>query len=865
MTDAQGRWRSSLPRLPRSWADVEVTADGYLPTHQDLAVNHNDRRPQRTPPPILLRPATVSLRGRVLDHRSRPVVNALVSGDGMVPAQFRTGRDGSFGPMPAGPGDFGIEVYAPEGLYWWEVFRVPHDARGPFEVTVRIPPPQFATGIVVDDRGRPIAGAEIARDSLWDAGIISGTDGQFRWPLTGDNPFLLARKDGYLQSTNHAFHPGGHGEIVLERAASIEGRIVRADGSHPPPGLTIYSSRVGCEVAADGRFRLSPLRAGPQRFIVEFLTPTRPDTEDKSRFLMIAHADLEIGEHRRDFLIRLPPLAALAGTVVDQQTGRPIANALVESALTDSAGRFVIHVPEEHRESEGIVLDVTADGYASERTCYRVDRPIALRPVREIEVLVEDREGRPLPGSMIRVPAGEISRHDISGVTDFTGRCRVRVPRGEDVVVHADPPERGSTRGTCRADQDLLRLVAGPRPVAFIIFALDEVGRIVPDAWIENCFGRFVAEDDGGIRLTIMQSFDAPLLSAPGRERVMLELRHRSGVETIRQKLRETEPVRLRFVRKDGRAVPGANVTTNAESFWSDAEGRVEIPGFARGERNTIDLRLDGFRTITHEVVADGVERTILVPGRGEIIISYRQELSGGGRPDLDVVESGLRMRKIPCYRKFLPGKIHLDIDEGPAWVFLKVAPGHARFYPDLQVHAGETIQLTYDFPRPGRITGQVLGPDGGEVEDAEVSLFELDTLQADTDHEGRFVFSPEADDVPESLGPVRLLIRHKKYAPVLTETIDLTRDRDLTIRMTRGGTLTGRVQGTPEPVKITILTPGAAEPIHLDSDEREFSFEQPLPAGPHRIRVRTEQGVEIEHEVEIHKGELNVVELHLR
>lgn len=71
-------------------------------------------------------------------------------------------------------------------------------------------------------------------------------------------------------------------------------------------------------------------------------------------------------------------------------------------------------------------------------------------------------------------------------------------------------------------------------------------------------------------------------------------------------------------------------------------------------------------------------------------------------------------------------------------------------------------------------------------------------------------------------------------------------------------------MQGALGPVKITIQTPGAAEPIHLDRDEREFFFRTPIPAGPHRIRTRTEQGVEIEHEIMIYEGEMNVVELHV-
>ena len=61
--------------------------------------------------------------------------------------------------------------------------------------------------------------------------------------------------------------------------------------------------------------------------------------------------------------------------------------------------------------------------------------------------------------------------------------------------------------GVCEevmSERDRLRLAVGPKPVAFVVYALDESGGIMRDAWIQSLDDRLNAGADGGIRLPVM-------------------------------------------------------------------------------------------------------------------------------------------------------------------------------------------------------------------------------------------------------------------------------------------------------------------------------------------------------------------------
>jgi len=618
-------------------------------------------------------------------------------------------------------------------------------------------------------------------------------------------------------------------------------------------------SRAGrCKVAEDGHFQLGRLLARRSGLSVGFPAPFRTS----HRWLTTVRPELEIGEHRTGFVLELPPLAALEGLVLDARTRRPIVGAMVEEAFTDFEGRYFLPVSKKDRTKIDTRLDVVANGYLPLRTIHSAAKPIQLRPAREILVLVVDRADHPLPGTVVRVPGAEILKKGISGVTDIEGRCRVRAPAGESVVVRCLAPRHDLQEAPCAANQAELRVVIEPPDAHYTVIVRDEKGDPLSTAWIEDNLGRTHADAAG--RIVMTSSRDA-VLSAPGRERILLEPRSDWRNVTLDHRLREAGPIQVRFVYSDGRGVPMAWVSHFQGSGWTNADGWASIAGYARGETVVLRCDIEGWKEATYRVVAGEAPRTIRIPGRGEIIVRYAPEEADGGQPVAACFEPGLKGDDLPCYERWSRGELHLSLEEIEAWLFVQISPGGWRFYRDLRVREGERIELDYDFPRPGRIQGRVFGPHGDALEHADVNLFEFDSHEGTTDSEGKFTLQLDPDDLENAVGMIRLLVTHDEFAPVLTEPIDLGRDQDLVVHLTRGGTLEGRVVGADGAVELTILTPGAVEdPVLGSREDGSFNFDLPIRAGHHRVRIETRSGEKYFRDAEIEDGAQTKVSFHL-
>jgi hypothetical protein len=851
-TDQSGRWRFPLPGTTDDFFWCRVAAKGYLSATLDLYPQWSAFRVHRAIPPVFLRKATVEIFGLLLGPDGQPMSNADIIGDGAVPIETRTNVAGRFGPIPATAGEFGIEVFAPEGLSWYEVLRIPFKARGRYEVTIRIPAPMMVDGITIDDRGRPLPGVR-----LFDGGgarrfpVISGPDGRFRWPLTTPASCLTALKTGYLQATDDPVHPGGDIEIVMERTASLSGHIVRFDGSPAPPGLSILCGGEYLKVADDGAFHLGPFRASKIHLAVGFEAMLRAG----DRWLITHNPHLETGERREGFVLRLPALTKIEGGVVDAATRRPIAGATVNGAVTDQKGRYTLTDVKENLYLNAIRLNVTAQGYLPLATRYSATDPALLRAAREISVLVVSETDSPAPGTLVRVLGAELSKDDISGVTDLTGRCRVRAPAGEAAVVRCLAHGRDPVEISCGADQSELTMVVGPPFIRCLVLARDEKGMPLPGAFVEDDFGRTPADTAGRI---VLARFDGEaFLTAPGRERIPLDLDHNVRDLQLDFKLGQAAPVRLRLLYEDGTPVPAASIESDRGSYLTDANGRVEIEGYAKGATAEITCDVEGWQTAIHEVIAGEQTHTIRLSGRGEIVVRYARPEGNREPPITHLSGPELWENEVPFFERRRPGEVHLSIPECTTGLFFRVPPAAFRFYPDLRVRAGERIELDYDFPLPGRIEGRVLGPDGEALAQARVMLFEFQSADETTDSEGRFLLSLRSNDAEHAVGMLRLLVTHPDCAPVLTEPFDLGRDQDLTIRLTRGGTLAGRVLGIEESVELTLLTPGAAiNPVAGKGENGEFEFRGRIAAGRHRIRIETEGGETWLREVEVLDGE---------
>jgi protocatechuate 3,4-dioxygenase beta subunit len=203
---------------------------------------------------------TGALIGRVLDSEGRPLADVYMDiGETRVTTLGRnaeTGADGSYVIAHAPVGTYGVSTKAKEYLsHFEEGIRVEagRDTLVPDIVLVRAP---TLEGTVVDENGRPVAGAR-----LWGwpvgsgggsgAGGRSEPNGRFVIPLPQTDPYTLsAQLDGYLTWGNEhdqsvTYAPGRHDiEVVLRSLPRTRFTVVDAESGTP-------IERFGLSILAD--------------------------------------------------------------------------------------------------------------------------------------------------------------------------------------------------------------------------------------------------------------------------------------------------------------------------------------------------------------------------------------------------------------------------------------------------------------------------------------------------------------------------------------------------------------------------------------------------------------------------------------
>lgn len=228
------------------------------------------------------------------------------------------------------------------------------------------------SGRVVDERGQPIAGAQVwAQDasSAWEGGageraaVRSDKAGAFTIPALSAGSYILFAKDevhapaATAPVTIAGEVPTTGVEIVMQAAAVVAGVVVDPGGAPVPYATVRVSSRVWSasmvyrQAAADdqGRFEVRGLPRAALR--------ARAEGEEASS----AAIDLDLAAiaEQRDLRLVLDRSAQIAGVVVDGD-GEPVAEATVSaypdfttvevdwvmastaSAATDGGGRFTL-------------------------------------------------------------------------------------------------------------------------------------------------------------------------------------------------------------------------------------------------------------------------------------------------------------------------------------------------------------------------------------------------------------------------------------------------------------------------------------------------------------------------------------------
>jgi RNA polymerase sigma factor (sigma-70 family) len=250
------------------------------------------------------------------------------------------------------------------GMGWAEL--EPDEDQPATEITLR--PEQVVEGRLFDLQGRPVAGATVSVGSLWrvlpgptittaQGRVIEATEGPTRWSgrvqdgpgwpspakTDADGSFTLRGIGRGLRASLRVFDPrfaplaiglaadadGGVTSVkaVLQPARAVIGRVTYADTGRPAAGARVavrYQGAPATEVLtdADGRYRLAGI-AGDQMNVAARAPDGQP-------YLMIARRlEWPKGAVEQSVDLAMPRGLLLRGRVVEEGTGRPVADAMV--------------------------------------------------------------------------------------------------------------------------------------------------------------------------------------------------------------------------------------------------------------------------------------------------------------------------------------------------------------------------------------------------------------------------------------------------------------------------------------------------------------------------------------------------------
>lgn len=481
---------------------------------------------------VLVRPP--SLRGRVEDEQRRPVAGAAVGlgfkgpqvyavgamdfdTDPSSQATVRTAADGGFElPIPLSQQEQAVKALGFE--------RSVVVLRQGFAVgTAPLPavpgPPLVLTlrrgvelrGRVASTRGSPVAGARVlvaesgtlASTMVPMHALLSAVEERHAWTRTDAAGLfsirvhraphdLSVQMRGYASRTLRDQAPGvAPLEVVLDPAASVAGRVLRADG-RGVPGVRVTvstemqaSPREPVETDAEGAFVVGDLTPG--LFSIEAQHP---------RLGTIGSRMVEVPA--RDVVFALPASGVVRGRAVDAQSREPVRRLDVtvisagedrswqrKGTVDEASGAFVVEDVPEGEVSVG----VTAEGYANAS----VPDITVLADAEPAEVEVELRADRAVTGQVTNENGAPVQAHVTgeskdgrgSATSDADGRYELRgLPAGEIEVRavargYVQETRRADTRQDARVDLVLKRglslrgeVVEGGTPVAMVgIFA----------------------------------------------------------------------------------------------------------------------------------------------------------------------------------------------------------------------------------------------------------------------------------------------------------------------------------------------------------------------------------------------------------
>ncbi len=367
------------------------------------------------------------VRGRVLDVSGAPVPGASAvarpeTGEAAAEWLRDTGKERETAGRASTGADGRFSIALRSGTYELEISAtglatavIDSAATGDDVGDVFLPNAVPASGVVLDSRGRGVAGAWVtvtADDRDDDSGARFATTvrtdekGNYSAPAAAAPVFAIeaAAKGSPLGSTfrfGFARRRTGSTSVRLDSGRTLTGVVRKPDGS-PAAGALVSSSGHAVKTGDDGSFAIEGVAAGP--------TVIAAESGD-----LRASASAARGASRVE--LSLTPSATLTGLVIDAVTRKPVARASIRIRgegprrhAGDRKGAFEVRglapgeasvSAEKHGYAASPFREVQLAASSSARA------GIALVPLARVEGRVVDGGDKPVAGARVSAPPDE--------------------------------------------------------------------------------------------------------------------------------------------------------------------------------------------------------------------------------------------------------------------------------------------------------------------------------------------------------------------------------------------------------------------------------------------------------------------------
>lgn len=587
-------------------------------------------------------------------------------------------------------------------------------------VELYLPPLRTLVGQVVDEAGRPLAGAHVhgmSRRAPLPFESTSGADGRFTLTGLGEGPFyVLATAEGYLPAVGAQVEAGPQPvRLKLTPARTLEVRVIR-NGSPAAALVRLRADHLSRELRTDGT---------PVRFTG--LYPDQLVVTAEAKGLASVPRVLTLDERVTQVTLALEEAGSLLVTVVDED-GQPVPQP--ELLLRMPTGEVV----RQERGGTGAlvtlgplavgnyVLTGQAEGFRDTQLPAKVtpgETALELEMERAtvISGQVLDVYGRPAPGVSVLVqPTGA------STLADAEGRFIAQVPTPGLYELHAHHSEWGGGQLKVTAPATDVQLALEPR--ASLEVTVSAEGRRVEGAdvvlWVEQQ-GIFRSDrpsgSDGMVPMRGMPAGTYSMMAShpdyQPSERREVTLTEGQTLK-LEAELKPGAPLSGEVV--DGQNAPVAGATLvvvprGAEPVQSDASGRFEFRALRPDRGYRLEVRHPGY---------DQVERAEGKAGGPPVRVVLKKRDVYRGRVMGDDGEPVRRFRVDEHDVNAPDGRFELPLPTAGDRVIASV---DAAGYEPLMVDRPASPDLgDLVLEKLPGVSGRVVDEGGGPVPDAVVS-----------------------------------------------------------------------------------------------------------------------------------------------